>query len=115
MNDDLLLVDDIHEVGSGGNFLAMDSTRALMRTQSKPQLIDRSVHEEWRLAGEPDMYSKACEKARQILAEHKPEPLDPDVAKEIRKIVAGADRDVAGVGVEKKTPSCEGRSPCRRG
>lgn len=99
VSDETLLVDDIHEVGSGGNFLAMDSTLALMRGQSIPGLIDRSVFEEWKLAGRPDMYTQACEKARTILADHKPEPLDPDIAKQLRRIVADADREVAHVTV----------------
>jgi trimethylamine:corrinoid methyltransferase-like protein len=36
----------------------------------------------------------ACEKVDDILAHHKPEPLDKDIAKDIRNIVKEADKEL---------------------
>ena len=98
VRDDTLLVEDIAAVGSGGDFLSAESTLRLMRTQSKPRLIDRSVYEEWTMNGAQDMYTRATARAREIIEEHRPEPLDADVAAQVRRIVAAADRDIAGSG-----------------
>ena len=42
------------------------------------------------------MYTRAMEKARDLLATHQPEPLPDDVLAEIRGIVDKADRERAG-------------------
>jgi trimethylamine:corrinoid methyltransferase-like protein len=41
------------------------------------------------------MYARALEKARHLLATHRPEPLPDDVLKQIRGIVDKADRERA--------------------
>ena len=56
-----------------------------MREQSQPQLIDRRVREEWEADGATDMYTRASAKAREIIEDHKPEPLPDDVAKQMRR------------------------------
>jgi trimethylamine--corrinoid protein Co-methyltransferase len=97
VNDETLMVEDIAEVGSDGDFLSMNSTLRLMRSQTQPTLIDRRVRGEWETAGSSDLYARAKAKARQILSDYSPEPLDADVAAQIRGIVADADRVLAGV------------------
>jgi trimethylamine--corrinoid protein Co-methyltransferase len=97
VNDATLMVEDIEQVNSEGDFLSMDSTLQLMRTQTQPRLIDRRVRGEWEMDGESDMYTRGRAKAREILADHSPEPLDAEVAERIRRAVAEADREVAGV------------------
>ena len=47
VDDELLGVDDIAEVGPFGDFLSLDSTLKFMRGQSQPKLIDRRVREDW--------------------------------------------------------------------
>jgi trimethylamine---corrinoid protein Co-methyltransferase len=97
VNDATLMVEDISEVGSDGDFLSMDSTLRLMRSQTQSRLIDRRVRGEWEMDGGSDMYTRARAKAREVLDGYSPEPLDADVAERIRRLVAEADREVAGV------------------
>jgi len=91
VDDELLGVDDIAQVGPFGDFLSLDSTLQFMRGQSQPKLIDRRVREDWAAAGGKDLHERSQEEARRILATHVPEPLPGDVVRKIRKIVDAAD------------------------
>jgi trimethylamine--corrinoid protein Co-methyltransferase len=72
------LVDDIAAVGPGGHFLGRTSTRA--RTRAGEVFEPRVFHRE-RLAGGVDtsLVADAAARARQILAEHRVEPLPEEV------------------------------------
>jgi trimethylamine--corrinoid protein Co-methyltransferase len=94
VNDETLAVDDIHAVGPFGDFLSLDATMRHMRSQSQPALLDRRVREDWQAAGAFEVYDKARERARQIIEDHRPEPIDADVAAAMRRIVETADREV---------------------
>ena len=96
VDDESLAVDDIHQVGSFGDFLSLDATMAHMREQSQPKLIDRRVREDWEEMGSTDMYQRASVRAREILETHVPEPLPADVRQRVREIVDAADRELAG-------------------
>ena len=88
VDDEHLLVDEIHKVGPFGDFLSLDSTLMYMRQQSQPQLL-----EEWQAAGATDLYTRAAQKAREIIETHKPEPLPDDIAKRVHAVVEAADRE----------------------
>jgi len=103
VNDETLAVDIIHEVGVGKNFLSHDHTFKHMREQSQPELIDRTMREDWEAAGEKDLYQRSLEKARHILETHKPDPLPESVLKDIRAIVEEAE---AELGVFKDKGGC---------
>jgi trimethylamine---corrinoid protein Co-methyltransferase len=91
VNDGTLGIDDIHAVGSFGDYLSLDSTLRHMREQSQPRLMDRRVREDWEAAGARDAYAVAKEAARQILEEHHPEPLPGEVADQIDAVVKEAE------------------------
>ena len=95
VDDESLAVDDIASVGSFGDFLSLDATMRHMHETSQPELIDRRVREDWERRGGNDMYARAMEKAKDLLANHQPEPLPDDVLKQIRGIVDKADRERA--------------------
>ena len=95
VDDESLAVDDIAAVGSFGDFLSLDATMRHMHETSQPELIDRRVREDWERRGGTDMYTRAMEKAKALLADHRPEPLPADVLKQIRTIVDKADRERA--------------------
>ena len=97
VNDETLAVDDIAAVGSFGDFLSLDATLRHMRAASQPRLIDRRVREDWEAQGATDMHSRALARARDILANHRPEPLPDEARQRIRDIVESADRELAGV------------------
>ena len=93
VNDELLMVDEIHKVGAFGDFLSLDSTYKHMREQSQPRLLDRRVREEWQSDGATDLYARSQAKAREIIETHVPEPLDADIVREMRAFVVQADQE----------------------
>ena len=76
INPTTLALDAIARIRPGGGFLADDHTLDNFRTsQWIPRMIDRSRYDSWNAAGSKDMYTRANERAREILAEHKVTPL----------------------------------------
>ena len=102
VNDETLAVDAIKEVGPGKDFLMHPTTLKGMRNQSKPEIIDRKMRDTWQTAGATSAYERALEKARWILANHRPEPLPDTVLKTIRDIVAEAQAQVSKKTGEKR-------------
>jgi trimethylamine--corrinoid protein Co-methyltransferase len=94
VDDETLMIDDIHAVGAFGDFLSLDSTMRFMREQSQPRLLDRRVREEWEAAGATTLYERGRAMAREILASHTPVPLDADVAAQLRRFVDAADHEL---------------------
>jgi trimethylamine--corrinoid protein Co-methyltransferase len=91
VNDETLDLNDIHAVGSFGDYMSLDSTLKHMRELSQPRFMDRRVREDWQAMGARDAYSAAKEAAKQILEEHQPQPLPGDVADEIDAVVREAE------------------------
>lgn len=95
VTDDTLAVDVIKEVGGGQGkqFLTCQHTVDYMRKEQVPGgLFDRSARQTWlALTGGKDVAERATEMAKDILATHKPEPLDAVVQKEIRRLVESAE------------------------
>ena len=96
VDDESLAVDDIAAVGAFGDFMSLDATMRHMRELSQPEVLDRRVREDWESRGGTDLYARCRTRAKEILAEHHPEPLPGDVRQRIRKIVEDTDR-AAGV------------------
>jgi trimethylamine--corrinoid protein Co-methyltransferase len=92
--EDTLLVDDIHSVGSFGDFLSLQSTYDHMREQSQPRIMDRRVREDWAADGGMDARARALARAKEILEDHRPPVVADEAAEEIRRIVAAADREL---------------------
>jgi len=83
-------------VGIGGNFLAHPHTAATFRREFYlPDIVERMPWTAWEAQGLRGMEAKAREKARTILADHRPEPLEAAQVREIDRIVAAAQRDPA--------------------
>jgi len=81
VNDETLALDVIDEVGPGGHYLMADHTLRHMRSEFyyPSDVVDRQGRDMWQEAGALDALERAKQIARDILAEHQPEPLDPDV------------------------------------
>lgn len=95
VSDETLMVGEIKKVGAFGDFLSLESTMRYMRGQSRPKLIDRRVRDEWVAAGSTDVYQRALEEARRILAEHRPLPLPDGAAEEMHRIVTESEVELA--------------------
>ncbi len=86
VDDETLALDTIAAVGPGGNFLTQKHTLRHMRELFVPQFMDRRPYNEWE-AKRDDARDWALAKARQILASHQPEPLDPKLSAELAKVI----------------------------
>ncbi len=87
VNDDTLAVDVIQSIGPFGDFLMHPHTLAGMRSQSRPELIDRRMRGVWEKDGATDSHARAMKKVRYILENHHPEPLPEAVQEQIRSII----------------------------
>jgi len=95
VTDETIDLDTIINVGPGGHFMSQESTIKKARTAVWiPELFTRDWRADWEKKGRKDLFKKACEKVDHILAHHKPEPLDRDIAKDIRDIVKEADKEL---------------------
>ena len=92
VNDDTLALDVIDRVGPGGHYLMDEHTLRYMRTELyyPSAVFDRQGRDMWEEAGATDAWTRAKEIARRILAEHEPQPLDPQVDEWIRERYASS-------------------------
>jgi trimethylamine--corrinoid protein Co-methyltransferase len=89
VNKETLALDAIARAEPGAGFLADDHTLENFRTaQWAPRVIDRNQYDVWQAAGSKDMFTRANEHARQILAEHEAPPLPEEAEKVIAEVLA---------------------------
>ncbi len=70
------------------NYLYSKHTSAYFRTEHFfPPILNREMFENWKKAGARSLRKVARERAKQILAEHEPEPLDPEIENAVQEIV----------------------------
>ncbi len=87
VTEETLSFDAIREAVIGeGHFLGADNTMAAMeRDYYYPALADRDPPVTWMEQGSPDLWLKAREKAKDILAKHHPVYIDPVADQAIRE------------------------------
>jgi len=90
VDEETLAMDAIAAVGPSGNFLAQKHTRQHMHDLFVPEFMDRRPYTEWE-AKKDDARDWALAKARRILAEHRPEPLDSRLNKEMDAMISAAE------------------------
>lgn len=85
VDDEALALEVIDRVGPGGHFLEDEHTLRHARSEFFfPRAASRRTRERWEEEGCKDARQVARERAQQILREHRPLPLPPDVEKTIR-------------------------------
>lgn len=89
VDDDRLALDVIEQVGPMGNFLAQRHTMKYLRAgeMRNSPLWDKRTMDRARAEGIRPIQEAARERAGQILREHVPTPLDPDVRRDLARIV----------------------------
>ena len=92
VDDENLALDVIKAVGPHGNFLAQKHTRKHMREIFLPRYMDRRPYNVWLEKGDnaPDW---ASDRARRVLATHRPDPLEPQLSAELDRIIASLEGD----------------------
>jgi trimethylamine---corrinoid protein Co-methyltransferase len=87
VNDAALALEAIREVGPGGDYLTAEHTRAHMRGLWQARYLDRRPYGQWE--EDPDApHRSALERARTLLRDHRPEPLDDALDIELSRIIA---------------------------
>jgi trimethylamine--corrinoid protein Co-methyltransferase len=84
-----LALEAIARVNPGSGFLPDEHTLQNFHTaQWAPKMIDRKRYELWQSAGSKDMYQRANERARALLAKHQAAPLSEEAEAAIRQVLA---------------------------
>lgn len=88
VTEETLALDVIKEIGIGGNYLQHEHTAMNFRNEFYlSDLLERLPWGAWESREIRGMEEIAREKAKKIIREHKPKPLDKEMEKEIDKIV----------------------------
>lgn len=90
VSEDTLMVDELDEVGPGGNFLATEQTLKHFRDFWYPSLFDRGRRQPWLEAGASTLGQRLNAKVREIIKEHRPKPLAADKKEKVQEILAKA-------------------------
>jgi len=86
-------LDVIKQVGIGGTFLNTKQTRTLWKTEDyMPKVFDKTSYQEWVAGGKKTILDKAKDRAKEILATHKPVPLTDQQEKDVQSILREAEK-----------------------
>jgi trimethylamine--corrinoid protein Co-methyltransferase len=86
VDQETLALEAIAAVGSSGNFLTQKHTRRHMREIFTSEFMDRRPYTEWE-AKKDGAEDWALSKARRILAEHRPVPIEGKLSDEFDRII----------------------------
>jgi trimethylamine--corrinoid protein Co-methyltransferase len=91
MDDDRLAVEAIRRVGFNDDFSTDDTTIEYLRTDYyQPKIMNRLGRGDWEKAGRKDINARARERIRGLMANHRPEPLEAGIRKELQALVKSA-------------------------
>ncbi|HIH00759.1 TPA: hypothetical protein HA259_01520 [Thermoplasmata archaeon] len=91
VTEETLAVDEICKVGPNASFLGTSFTaKHFKREHFLPTLLDRRSMDSWLKAGSKDINAVAREKAKKILSEHEPVPMDKGVIADLEAYVKKA-------------------------
>ncbi len=89
LSPDTLALDLIDSVGPDGHFMAETHTAENYRKEFwMPGLFDRNTFDTWKQQGATTMLERTRVKIKDILSNHKPDPLDSDLCKRLNEIAA---------------------------
>jgi trimethylamine---corrinoid protein Co-methyltransferase len=87
---DSLMLDEIDRVGPGGHFLNTDQTLNRFRDFWYPTLLDRSIRSIWLKKGATTLGDRLNAKVKEIIKDHKPEPLNKGLVNQVNEILSRA-------------------------
>lgn len=90
VDEEMLMLDEIHSVGPGGHFMDTDQTLSRFREFWYPALLDRGRREQWLATGATTLGQRLNSRVRQILKEHQSKPLRAESKRRIQEILAQA-------------------------
>jgi len=93
VNDEMLAVDVIDNVGPGGHFLGEAHTMSHFKTETWfPTLISRVRYDDWVASGSTTMGDRIKKKTQKIITEHKAKELPAGMVAKIKDVVAKAEK-----------------------
>ena len=93
VDDETLSRHIIDRVGPGGEYLSQRHTLKHLRDEHYiPTISNRVFYEAWKKEGAKDIREVANARAKKILKEHQPEPLDRDIDRELLRVVKEIDK-----------------------
>ncbi|NIM90654.1 MAG: trimethylamine methyltransferase [Candidatus Aminicenantes bacterium] len=92
VNEETMTLDLIDEIGPGGEYLTSDHTLRHFKENWYPELISRVPYDRWEKEDKKDLGTKARDRAKYILENHTPQPLEKKLKAELRKIAESRDR-----------------------
>lgn len=96
VTDETLGLDVVREVGHDGTFLdTMHTFRHFRQELWFPKLLDRQYWSTWLDEGATSMVERCAARRDQLLRDHWPEPLAPELERELTAILASARRHLA--------------------
>jgi trimethylamine--corrinoid protein Co-methyltransferase len=90
IDDDTLMLDEIHDVGPGGHFMDTQQTLERFRDFWYPGLLDRGRREQWLATGGTTLGQRLNDRVREIVEHHRPGPLKVDKRQQVQEILARA-------------------------
>jgi trimethylamine--corrinoid protein Co-methyltransferase len=87
VDDETLALDVIDELGPTGNYMPHAHTMRHYKEPFYSSLADKGTYSQWERRGATTMEERATQQVEEILSSHKPEPLPPDVQRDIKKII----------------------------
>ena len=98
VTEETLALDVIKEVGIGGNYLQHEHTAGNFRNEFYlSDLLERLPWSAWKSQEARGLEEKAREKAKKLIREHNPKPLDGETEKEIDRLVQAAYKNAYGI------------------
>jgi len=92
VNEETMALDLIDEIGPGGEYLTSEHTLKHFKENWYPELLSRVPYDRWEKEDKKDLGTKARERAKHILENHTPQPLEKKLKAELRKIVKSRDK-----------------------
>jgi len=87
VNDETLALDLIAELGPEGDYLSSEHTVNHYRETWYPRLFNRNHFDGWLAEDGQTLGQRTRKRVEEILDNHKPEPLDPKIRREIEEIL----------------------------
>jgi len=85
ISEETLALDLIHEIGPDGHFIEARHTLRHVREDWRPTLSDRLDYRRWFDGGATTLQQRANDRVREIIENHRAEPLPDDVLRKIKQ------------------------------
>jgi trimethylamine--corrinoid protein Co-methyltransferase len=102
VNEDTLSVNVISKAGHLGNFLKQKETlKQFKKEHLAPKLSDRATRQHWVASGSKDTYARAKNRMNGLLDSHTPEPIEPEIRKDLDALITEYSSDYSLSELEK--------------